>query len=81
METENKTLANPEGSVILLGENKAISSINYAVENGKEILGVVVHMPIRQEGPKTFYKPLGVRVEITAAQREAIIMMLEGKTR
>jgi hypothetical protein len=68
-----------QASCVLLGPNKAISALTFErTEGGKLELGAVFHIPTRQEGPKTFYKALACKVEITEAQRGEIAAMLEG---
>jgi hypothetical protein len=66
-------------SAVFLGPNKAISALTFErTEGGKLELGAVFHIPVRQEGPKTFYKALACKVEITETQRGEIAAMLEG---
>lgn len=73
MPNPNKTQAKT-----LLGENKAIAALTFETEGEKLELGAIFHIPIRQEGGKTFYKALACKVEITAEQREELIKMLGG---
>ncbi len=73
MEKPNKTQAK-----VLLGENKAIAALTFETEGKKLELGAIFHVPIRQEGPKTFYKALACKVEISPEQRAEIIKMLGG---
>lgn len=65
---------------VIFGQNKAISAITFEHADGKLELGVLVHIPTRQEGPKTFYKPIGCKITITEEQREHLIKMLGGFT-
>ena len=69
----NKTQAK-----VILGENKAIAALTFETEGVKLELGAIFHIPIRQEGGKTFYKALACKVEISAEQRQELIKMLGG---
>lgn len=62
----------------VLGDNKAIAALTFETEGDRLELGVIVHIPTGQAEGKTFYKPLGMKVPITAAQRDEIITMLGG---
>jgi len=62
----------------ILGDNKAIAALTYETEGDKLELGVIVHIPTGQAEGKTWYKPLGMKVPISAAQRDEIIQMLGG---
>lgn len=70
----NKTQAK-----VILGENKAIAALTFETEGDKLELGAIFHIPTRQEGGKTYYKPLACKIEITSAQRAEIVTMLGGK--
>lgn len=70
----NKTQAK-----VILGENKAIAALTFETEGDKLELGAIFHIPTRQEGGKTYYKPLACKIEITPAQRAEIVTMLGGK--
>ena len=63
---------------VILGENKAIAAVTFETDGAKLELGAIFHVPIRQEGPKTFYKALACKVEITNEQRSEIIKALGG---
>ena len=65
---------------ILLGENKAISALTFENESGLLQLGALIRLPTSFDPKenKTYYKPIGVKVPITDAQRIAIIHMLGG---
>lgn len=69
----NKTQAK-----VILGDNKAIAALTFETEGPKLELGAIFHVPVRQEGPKTFYKALACKVEITESQRAEIVKMLGG---
>lgn len=62
---------------VTLGADKAIAALTFG-EGAKLELGAVFHVPVRQEGTKTFYRPIGCKVEITEDQRVEIIKMLGG---
>ena len=51
----------------------------FETEGPKLELGAIFHIPVRQEGGKTFYKALACKVEITAEQRAEIVKMLGGE--
>lgn len=64
---------------VSLGDNKAIAALTFATTvNGKLELGAVFHIPVRQEGGKTFFKAIACSVEITADQRSDIVKMFGG---
>jgi hypothetical protein len=73
MQSQAKTAART-----VLGDNKAIAALTFETEGDKLELGVIVHIPTGQAEGKTFYKPLGMKVNISAAQRDEIIRMLGG---
>lgn len=63
---------------VILGENKAIAALTFETEGEKLELGAIFHIPTRQEGDRTFYKPLACKVTISAEQRAEIVTMLGG---
>jgi hypothetical protein len=65
---------------VFFGENKAISALTFEHENGLLELGAIFHIPTRQVGGKTFYKPIACKITISDAQREHLIKMLGGFT-
>ena len=75
---ETTTVKMPPVNCVMFGPNKAFSALTFETEGGKLELGAVFHIPTRQEGDKTFYKALACKIEISDAQRTAIIKMLEG---
>ena len=63
---------------VILGENKAISALTFETEGERLDIGAIFHIPVRQEGPKTFYKAIACKVQITKEQRAEIVKMLGG---
>lgn len=59
-----------------LGDNKVIASIGYNPTTGE--LSVVVHLPTKREGEKTYYQPVMVSTGITTDDRDAIIKVFGG---
>lgn len=70
--------ANKSQAKVFLGENKAIAALTFETEGETLELGAIFHVPVRQEGPKTFYKALACKVTISAEQRAEIVKMLGG---
>ncbi len=70
--------ANRTQAKVILGENKAIAALTFETEGAKLELGAIFHIPVRQEGGKTFYKALACKIEITADQRNELVKMLGG---
>jgi len=72
------TQPNKTQAKVILGENKAIAALTFETEGDKLELGAIFHIPTRQEGDKTYYKPLACKVTISAEQRTELIKMLGG---